>query len=333
LALLCLIADLSLHSQAKILSNLKAPTCRQVMVLTGLIAAFCKAVPLLRLRGRWLQMSLNSVYSSEADLQKTVILCPQAKRDLQWIISLSPHQCFAPLWCLSQEACDLEVKTDASNLGFGIWFQGFLHQGTWDSTTAHLHINVLETTALWNFFFFILPKSSKPCNLLWKIDNTTALTYVKKEGGTCCLLVLAEAEKVLVLAHQMSVRILTVYIPTEENILADAASRFQEIPGRRLHPFVFQAIAARWGLPVINLFASNASKQTTLLQLERLRQPRKSRHPVPEVGLPSRIRLPTNRSPQESGEEAGDVERHLQPGLSPLGSPDVASVASDVEGP
>jgi hypothetical protein len=45
----------ALHAQAKILSNLKAPTCRQVMVL---IAAFCKAVPLLHLRGRWLQMNL-----------------------------------------------------------------------------------------------------------------------------------------------------------------------------------------------------------------------------------------------------------------------------------
>jgi hypothetical protein len=51
------------------------------------------------------------------------------------------------------------------------------------------------------------------------------------------------------------------------------------------------------------------------------------------VGLPSCVHLPTNRSPQESGEEAGDVERHLHPGLSPLGSPDMASGASDVEGP
>jgi hypothetical protein len=33
-----------------------------------------------------------------------VILCPQAKRDLQWIISLSPHQCFAPLWFLSSRS-------------------------------------------------------------------------------------------------------------------------------------------------------------------------------------------------------------------------------------
>jgi hypothetical protein len=34
----------ALRSQAKILSNLTACTCRQVMVLTDLIAAFCKAV-------------------------------------------------------------------------------------------------------------------------------------------------------------------------------------------------------------------------------------------------------------------------------------------------
>jgi hypothetical protein len=182
----------------------------------------------------------------EADLQKTVILCPQVKRDVQWIISISPHQCFAPLWCLSPEACDLEVQTDASNLGFGIWFQGFLHQGLWDSTTVGLHINVLETTALWHFLAFILPKLSKPRNILWRINNTTALAYIKKEGGMCSPQVLAEAEKALVLAHQMSVCILLVYILTEENILADAASCFQEIPDWRLHPFVFQAIAARW---------------------------------------------------------------------------------------
>jgi hypothetical protein len=71
-----------------------------------------------------------------------------------------------------------------------------------------------------------------------------------------------ETEKALVMAHQMSVRILPVYIPMGENILADAASRFQEIPDWHVHPFVFWAIAARWGIPMINLFTSNASKQT-----------------------------------------------------------------------
>jgi hypothetical protein len=84
-----------------------------------------------------------------------------------------------------------------------------------------------------------------------------------QEGrGTISPQVLVEEEKALVLAHQMFVCILPVCIPTEENILADAASRFQEIPDWRLHSNVFRAITTRWGLPVIYLFASNASKQT-----------------------------------------------------------------------
>jgi hypothetical protein len=252
----------ALHVQAKTLLGLTSPSFCQEMVLTGLIVAFCKAVPLLRLKGRWLQMNLNQVYETEKDLQKSVTLGQLAKRDLQWIVELSLAQCSTPLWHLSPEDCDLEVQTDASKEGFRVWFQGFLHQGKWDSITAGLHINVLETIAIWHFLAFILPKLSKLRNILWRIDNTTALAYIKKEGGTISSLVLAEAEKALVLVHQMSVRFLLVYIPTEENILADAASCFQEIPDWKLHPFIFKAITARWCLPVIDLFASNASKQT-----------------------------------------------------------------------
>jgi hypothetical protein len=47
-----------------------------------------------------------------------------------------------------------------------------------------------------------------------------------------------------------------------EDIILETASLFREIPVWRLHPIVFQRIAAGWGLPEIDLFASNASKQT-----------------------------------------------------------------------
>jgi hypothetical protein len=114
---------------------------------------------------------------------------------------------------------------------------------------------------MWIFLDCILPKLSWQRNILWRVDNTTALAYVKKEGGTCSPQVLEITEKILVKAHQMSIRILLVFIPTGENILADAASRFQEIPDWQLHPLVFRAISARWGPPTIDLFASRASKQ------------------------------------------------------------------------
>jgi hypothetical protein len=64
----------ALQAQAKTLLGLTSPSCHQVMVLTGLIAAFCKAVPLLCLKGRWMQMDLNLVNNMEQDLQKTVTL-------------------------------------------------------------------------------------------------------------------------------------------------------------------------------------------------------------------------------------------------------------------
>jgi hypothetical protein len=196
------------------------------------------------------------------DLQKTVILSPQARRNLNWIINLTPLQCFAPLWNLSPEDCDLEVQTDASKIGYGIWFQGSLYQGHWDGTTTSLHINVLESTAMWIFPDCILPKSSRQRNILWRVDNTTALAYVKKEGGTCSPQFLEIAEKILVKAHQMSFRILPVFIPSGENILADAASCFQEILDWQLHPSAFRAIWARWGSPSIDLFGTRASRQT-----------------------------------------------------------------------
>jgi hypothetical protein len=87
------------------------------MVLTGLVAAFHKALPLLRLKGRFIQLSLNSSYSSIEDLLRTVTVLPEARRDLFWITQLQIKDCHGPLWPLTVEDCAIEVQTDASDLG------------------------------------------------------------------------------------------------------------------------------------------------------------------------------------------------------------------------
>jgi hypothetical protein len=110
------------------------------MVLRGLVAAFHKAVPLLRLKGRFVQLSLNSSFSLVEDLQRTVMLLPEARRDLLWMTQLQIGDCHGPLWPLSAEDCASEVQTDASDLGFGIWYEGRLHSGRWDSTDTQTHI-------------------------------------------------------------------------------------------------------------------------------------------------------------------------------------------------
>jgi hypothetical protein len=129
-----------LHGQASLLLSCPFPSC-QVMVLMGLVAAFYKAVPLLRLNGRFIQVSLNLVYFSEKDLQKKVTLLPEARRDLLWMTQLQLSHCHGHLWPLTPEDCAIAVQMDASDQGFGIWFRGYLHSGRWDSIDIRRHIN------------------------------------------------------------------------------------------------------------------------------------------------------------------------------------------------
>jgi hypothetical protein len=119
-----------LRLQAAFLLDKPAPTCRQVMVLTGLLAAFHKAVPLLRLKGRFIQLSLNSAYSSAADFLKTVVLLPEARRDLLWMMRLQLSACYGPLWPLMAEDCAIEVQTDASGCGYGSGFRAVFTAGS-----------------------------------------------------------------------------------------------------------------------------------------------------------------------------------------------------------
>jgi hypothetical protein len=56
--------------------------------------------------------------------------------------------------------------------------------------------------------------------------------------------------------------ILPAFIPSEECLQADAASRFQLVPDWHLDGNVFRQISTLWGTPQIDLFASRQSAQT-----------------------------------------------------------------------
>jgi hypothetical protein len=107
-----------------------------------------------------------------------------------------------------------------------------------------------------------LPPSTRQTSILWRIDNTTALAHIRKEGGLRGRALLEGAERILLLAHQRQLRLLSAFIPSEENIQADAALRFQLVPDWHLAPSVFHQISALRGPPQIDIFASCQSPQT-----------------------------------------------------------------------
>ena len=180
------------------------PRCRILQVLLGHMTAALPAVPLMRLHCRFLQRNLNRVYRSAADMNRHVSLSAESLRDLSWICCLDTLQCNQLMWPLLLEECNLEVSTDASDKGWGIYFQGRLHHGLWkDVQDAPAHINAKELHALLIFLEVFLPPSDVGRNLLWRSDSSTALAYVRREGGTQSLPLLRLARKILLFLHRL----------------------------------------------------------------------------------------------------------------------------------
>jgi hypothetical protein len=98
---------------------------------------------------------------------------------------------------------------------------------------------VKQISALWIFLTEILPASTRVTSILWRIDNTVALAHIRKEGGLRGRPLLEAAERILLQAHQRQLCILPAFIPSEENVQTDAASRFQLVPDWHLAPDVF----------------------------------------------------------------------------------------------
>ena len=252
---------LSLHRQASLLQSVLHQTCQAVMKLLGFMTAAIPAVPLIRLHCRLLQRSLNSVYKTSSDLRRPLPLSQGAQEELTWVLSLTLEVCQAPIWPKTLEDADLTVATDASNQGWGIYFLGRMESGLWDAS-APLHINAKEIMALLIFLQDFLPSVGRPVKtLLWETDSTTALSYILKEGGTHSAPLLALASEILILAKDLDLKIVPVYIPSEENLHADFASRFKSLPDLHLHPKIFKKICSLWEIPQIDLFASTESAQ------------------------------------------------------------------------
>ncbi|XP_064111450.1 uncharacterized protein LOC135218938 [Macrobrachium nipponense] len=96
-------------------------------------------------------------------------------------------------------------------------------------------------------------------------DNTTALAYIKKQGGTHSLSLYETARELLLWAKENGVELLTRFVQGQKNVRADMLSRKgQVLPTEwTLNLQVCQRLWKLWGRPSIDLFASNQNKRIT----------------------------------------------------------------------
>ena len=133
--------------------------------------------------------------------------------------------------------------------------------GRWSDLEKDDHINVLEMRAillgLQSFFSL-----EKEVDILVKSDNTTAIAYLNKLGGSKsseCELVTKEIWK---FCERRNIWVWASHIPGVENETADYMSRhFTDNTEWSLNPNIFDIICEKWGIPDVDLFASRLNNK------------------------------------------------------------------------
>lgn len=157
---------------------------------------------------------------------------------------------------IRQQKYKWEIFSDASLTGWGAACNNDTARGIWNESERELHINVLELIAA----FFVLrcfAKEERDCEILLRIDNTTAISYINRMGGIQFPTLNSVARQIWQWCEERNLWIFASYIASRENKTADAESRVADINTEwELAPRIFDAIINKWGFPKIHLFAS-----------------------------------------------------------------------------
>ena len=191
--------------------------------------------------------------------RSVVCLSPKAKKELEWwrdYVKMNNGKSILP-----PEEQDT-IFSDASKQGWGAHLNLAKIGGRWNwEEKLKSHINWLELKAAFLALQAFLPQL-KHQHVQIGIDNKTAMTYINKLGGTRSHRLTSLALEMSNFAADRNLTLSAVYVPGEENQIADKKSRvFQDSLEWMLHPAVFQALQKEVGCFSIDLFATRVNHQ------------------------------------------------------------------------
>lgn len=165
---------------------------------------------------------------------------------------------------IKKDCYQIEIFSDASKTGWGGYSNGERTHGFWLESDKNYHINYLELKAL----FFVLKhfaNNMSNCNILCRVDNTTAMAYINKMGSIQHPLLNQLSRAIWQWCEFRNIYLLASYIKSEDNVEADAESRVKlsEETEWELNDLVFQNIISTFGQPEIDLFASSLNAKCT----------------------------------------------------------------------
>ena len=214
-----------LRSTADAFQSSASPPASLWLSLLGVLSSLAHLVPGGRLRMRSLQLCLHRSWD-RSDLQAPVPVSQDCLQDLQWWLHLPRLSSGVSL---SQVSPDLHFWSDASDVGWGAHLERQVASGLWDSGQAALSINARELLAV-HLGLQQFQSSLRGMTVAVFCDNTTAVAYLRKEGGTRSPLLNSLAQEILRWAESLSIRLAPQFLPGAQNVLADALSRPHQLP-------------------------------------------------------------------------------------------------------
>ena len=159
----------------------------------------------------------------------------------------------------------LTLCTDASTSGWGAHLEQEDVSGVWAQNVQEYHINTLELMAV-QLAIHHFAHALRNRSVRLYCDNATAVTYLRKEGGTHSPTLSTLAEEILQRCDSLHLDLLPVHLPGMRNVRADALSRRgMVLPGEwSLHPNLLLPVFREWGTPLVDMFATSVNKQTPI---------------------------------------------------------------------
>jgi len=147
--------------------------------------------------------------------------------------------------------------TDASETAWGARLTTHSAAGRWSTSEQQLHINVLELLAVLR----ALQSFTHLCSgrrIQAQIDNTTAVCYLRRGGGTHSRNLQNVAWQIFLFCKTHQIALTSLHIPGKLNVEADALSRLRQLPTTEwtLRQDVCNRLFQHWGCPALDLFAT-----------------------------------------------------------------------------
>ena len=188
-----------LLSAAEEFRSSASPPASLWLSLLGVLSSLAHLVLGGRLRMRSLQICLHRSWDRQ-DLQAPVSASVECLRDLEWWLHL-PRLYLGVSLC--QVSPDLHFWSD---VGWGAHLDRQIASGLWDSHQAALSINARELLAV-KLGLHQFQSSIQGRTVAVFCDNTTAVAYLCKEGGTRSPLLNTLAQVILRWLESLSIRL------------------------------------------------------------------------------------------------------------------------------